>query len=467
MTSRGIAVPTHYPVAAFSLLADAATIAGSLWVISWLYGMPWHATYNVVVVGVISLFLLFAFFYGLYHNGAGVAARREFGHLLLAWLTTILGLLLLAYGLKVSEEYSRRLFLTWFTLVPLLLFLWRGWSRIILGAIRGSHTQKVAIVGAEDLGVNLARRLLGAPWIGLEPVGFYDDRAPTGTRPLAQEPVQVIGNLNTLVNHARAGQVTQIFITLPMSAQKRIKNLIVKLSNTTASVYLVPDILMLGLLNAKWASVGDLPVVSIVDTPLYGLHSWVKRLEDIILATLILLLIALPMIAIAIGVKLSTPGPIIFKQRRYGLGGEEIEVWKFRTMTVVEDGSTHLTQATRNDPRVTRFGTLLRRTSLDELPQFINVLRGGMSIVGPRPHALIHNEQYRKLIHGYMLRHKVKPGITGLAQVAGWRGETEVLDKMEKRVQYDLTYIQNWSLWLDLKIILKTLLVGFSSKKAY
>ena len=172
------------------------------------------------------------------------------------------------------------------------------------------------------------------------------------------------------------------------------------------------------------------------------------------------------MIVIAIGVKLSSRGPIIFRQQRYGWRGDKIDVWKFRTMRVAEVGADVI-QVTKSDPRVTRFGAFLRHRSLDELPQFINVLQGRMSIVGPRPHALVHNEQYRKLIHGYMLRHKVRPGITGLAQVKGWRGETEVLDKMEKRVEYDLVYIQNWSLWLDLKIILMTVFVGFTSKSAY
>ncbi|HEY9847420.1 MAG TPA: exopolysaccharide biosynthesis polyprenyl glycosylphosphotransferase, partial [Candidatus Caenarcaniphilales bacterium] len=172
------------------------------------------------------------------------------------------------------------------------------------------------------------------------------------------------------------------------------------------------------------------------------------------------------MILIALGVKVSSPGPILFKQRRYGLNGQEILVYKFRSMTVMEDGETVL-QAKRNDFRITKFGAFLRRTSLDELPQFINVLQGRMSIVGPRPHAVAHNEQYRKLISGYMLRHKVKPGITGCAQVHGFRGETDTLDKMQKRVEYDLQYLKNWSLGLDLQIIFKTALVFFHNRNAY
>jgi putative colanic acid biosynthesis UDP-glucose lipid carrier transferase len=223
---------------------------------------------------------------------------------------------------------------------------------------------------------------------------------------------------------------------------------------------------MFDLLHASWGNVGDLPVVSISETPFYGVDGFVKRVEDIILSGLFLLLVAIPMIFIAIGVKLSSSGPIIFRQHRYGLRGNEIDVWKFRTMTVSENNDK-VVQAKKSDPRVTRFGAFLRRTSLDELPQLINVLQGKMSLVGPRPHAVAHNEQYRKQVDRYMLRHKVKPGITGLAQVNGWRGETDTLDKMQKRIEFDLAYIQNWSLFLDLKIIYQTMFKVFYDKNAY
>jgi putative colanic acid biosynthesis UDP-glucose lipid carrier transferase len=211
---------------------------------------------------------------------------------------------------------------------------------------------------------------------------------------------------------------------------------------------------------------GGMPMISVFDTPFYGVDGWLKRTEDLVLGTLILLLICVPMLAIAIGVKISSPGPVLFKQRRYGLNGKIVEVWKFRSMTVCEDGDK-VVQASKNDARVTRFGAFIRRTSLDELPQFINVLQGSMSIVGPRPHAVAHNEQYRRLIHGYMLRHKVKPGITGWAQISGWRGETDTLEKMQKRIEFDLEYVRNWSLWLDLKIIMLTVIRGFSGSNAY
>lgn len=223
---------------------------------------------------------------------------------------------------------------------------------------------------------------------------------------------------------------------------------------------------MFDLLRSRWRIIDGIPAVSIYETPFKSVEGLVKRAADIVFSCLAIAIMALPMVIIAIGIRFSSPGPVIFKQRRYGVHGEQIEVWKFRTMTVCEDGSD-VPQARRNDPRITRFGVFLRKTSLDELPQFFNVLQGTMSVVGPRPHAVVHNEYYRSRIQGYMLRHKVKPGITGLAQVSGFRGETDTLDKMEGRIRLDLEYIGNWSPLLDLKIVLLTIIKGFVGKRAY
>jgi putative colanic acid biosynthesis UDP-glucose lipid carrier transferase len=245
-----------------------------------------------------------------------------------------------------------------------------------------------------------------------------------------------------------------------------LRNLLVGLSDSTASVYVVPDIFTLDLLGSRPVSLGEIHTISVFENPFYGVDGWLKRLEDIVLATLILIVIAIPMLVIAIAVKLTSPGAVIFRQRRYGLDGRDIEVWKFRSMSVSEDGPD-VPQARRNDARVTRLGAFLRRTSLDELPQFINVLQGRMSVVGPRPHAVAHNEMYRTLIRGYMLRHKVKPGITGWAQVNGWRGETDTLDKMERRVEHDLWYIRNWSAFLDIRIVVLTIARGFVGRNVY
>jgi putative colanic acid biosynthesis UDP-glucose lipid carrier transferase len=296
--------------------------------------------------------------------------------------------------------------------------------------------------------------------------GIYDDRKASRRHQLSQEFGAVRGDLEQLLADAKAGKLDIIYIALPLRAEPRISSILDKLADTTASVYVVADFFVFELLHAQWSNVGDIPVVSIFETPFHGIDGLLKRIEDLALSILIVTLIALPMLFIAIGVKLTSRGPIFFRQRRYGLNGEEIRILKFRTMTVCEDGGT-VQQATRADPRVTKFGAFLRRTSLDELPQFLHVLTGTMSIVGPRPHAVVHNELYRCKIRGYMLRHKVKPGITGWAQVNGWRGETDTLEKMEKRVAHDLDYIRHWRLGWDLKIIALTIFGAGKSDNAY
>jgi len=468
LASKRVGKPRQSKLVMFTRITDAAIVGGSLWLLLLVYGVPWSAEYSLVLACSIGLFTFFSETQDVYRSWRGAPLWQEGVRLWWAWIGVILGLLFLAYMSKQSAEYSRRVIMTWFLLVPVLLTIWRSVLHLCVGVLRqrGINTQTVAIVGARDLGVRLVQTVNRAPWMGFKICGFYDDRAPNGSRPLASEPVGVVGNINELIEDARAGKIDVIYITLPMRAERRIQQIVSRLSDTTVSVYMIPDFFMFDLMNANWAHVGDLPSVSIYETPFYGVDSWIKRVEDIIVSSVILMFIALPMLVIGLMVKLGSPGPVLFKQYRYGLQGQKIEVWKFRTM-VVSDEEDNVTQATQHDPRLTRLGGFLRRTSLDELPQFINVLQGRMSIVGPRPHAVLHNEQYRKLIDGYMLRHKVKPGITGWAQINGWRGETQTLEKMRSRVEFDLAYIRNWSLWLDVKIIMTTIFKGFKGENAY
>jgi len=304
------------------------------------------------------------------------------------------------------------------------------------------------------------------PWLGLNFVGMYDDRSPARRHRFARVPCAFSGTIDDLVRDAREGKIDIVYIGLPLRAEGRIGAALQELADTTATVYLAADLLTYDLMHARWHQIADIPLVSIYESPFSGVAGWLKRLEDIVLGTLILSFIAVPMLLIALGIKLTSRGPVFFRQRRFGLNAKEIRVLKFRTMTVCEDGPV-ITQATKNDVRVTRFGRFLRKTSLDELPQFIQVLTGAMSIVGPRPHAVAHNEAYRSLIRGYMLRHKVKPGITGWAQVNGFRGETDTLEKMEKRVRYDLDYIASWYLAWDLKIIFLTVFGSGKNQSAY
>ena len=295
-------------------------------------------------------------------------------------------------------------------------------------------------------------------------LAFFDDRSPARCGYLFRS--EFGGNLDTLLERAKRNQIDRIYIAIPMIANQRINEILRSFSDTTVETFIVPDFYAYRLSLPSVEKVGDMFAFSVFGSPFTGYKAFIKRIEDLIIGSMILLMISPIMAAIAIGIKLTSKGPVFFKQDRYGLGGETIKVWKFRSMKVMENSAV-VTQATKNDPRVTPFGAFLRRTSLDELPQFINVLQGTMSIVGPRPHAVAHNEQYRQIVDNYMIRQKVKPGITGLAQISGYRGETDTLDKMEKRVHFDIQYMQTWSLKLDLKIIFMTIFKGFVGETAY
>jgi putative colanic acid biosynthesis UDP-glucose lipid carrier transferase len=383
--------------------------------------------------------------------------------ILTGW-AAVIGLLgLLGWATRTLEVFDQEVLLAWALATPAALFVAHRLLPVVLPRVLAVEgMRKVAVIaGANDLGRKLAERL-DDPMLGVRFAGFFDDRAAGRLQNVPE--AQNLGGLSRLADYARSHHVDTIYIALPMASQPRILKLLEDLRDTTASIYFVPDIFVSDLIQARVDSIGGLPVVAVCETPFHGFNGVVKRLSDVFLASAILVAISPLLLAIAIGVKRSSPGPILFKQRRYGVDGRKIVVYKFRSMTVAEDGDV-VRQATRNDSRVTRFGAFLRRTSLDELPQFINVLQGRMSVVGPRPHAVAHNEMYRKLIRGYMIRHKVKPGVTGLAQVSGFRGETDTVEKMKGRIDYDLTYLRNWSLLLDLQIILKTVVVVLGKDK--
>ena len=374
-------------------------------------------------------------------------------------------LLLLGYATDLHDPFPPTVIIVWLWLAPLALLASNLCFRRllpVLARLQGGR-RRALIVGLNQQGAELALRLERSPYDNIDLLGFFDDRAEERTAP-ANLPIQ--GKLSDIADYAKANNVQLIYICLPMASQPRIIAFLDELRDTTASVYFVPDLFVTDIIQGRMSHVGRMPVVSVCETPFTGLNRIIKRASDVLMALTILLMISPLLIAIAIAVKLTSAGPVIFKQRRYGLGGEEILVYKFRSMSVCEDGGV-VKQAQKNDSRLTPIGGFLRKTSLDELPQFINVLQGRMSIVGPRPHAVAHNEMYRKLIKGYMVRHKAKPGITGWAQVNGLRGETETVDKMAARIEYDLDYLRNWSLGLDMKIILMTVGVVFKDQYAY
>lgn len=427
----------------------------------------WSQTNTLAAaIGVVAFFVA-AELNGLYRSWRGSPLRHEAFQAVVAWLFTVPTLLFLAFATKTTEDHSRIVTTAWFSVTPIALVGWRAAFRNALrrARVRGFNTRRVALAGSTAIGERLVKTLLEDPTLGLKIHGVYDDRNRRRYA-IPEELAEFRGSLTQLVEDAKSGIVDIVYIALPLRAEVRITQIVGELADTTVTVHIVPEFYAYDLLHARWATVGDLQVVSIFDSPFQGLGGWLKRVEDLVLSTLIMALIALPMLLIAIVIKVDSHGPVFFRQRRYGLNGKAIHVLKFRTMSVMEDGG-EIRQASAEDSRVTRVGRFLRRTSLDELPQFLNVLRGEMSIVGPRPHAVAHNELYRAKIHGYMLRHKVKPGITGWAQVNGWRGETDTIEKMEKRIEHDLYYIHNWRLEWDLRIIWMTVFGKASRRNAF
>ncbi len=452
---------------AYRLLDAAAIVSATLFATR--YTDNEHLE-NLAVVGATTLIIHMVAIEvsGLYRSWRGSRLSLELWCVLLNWMYTAPAVLGIGLLTKFNAEFSYQTKVAWLIATPLVMVSGRVVLRMVLKNLRkrGFNTRRFAICGVNQLGLQLAKNIESSPELGLELAGFFDDRPPSRNNDVDERECPRAGTLNKLVGLAKSGELDMVFITFPMRAEKRIQDYLDKLGDTTASVYIVPDFFVFQMLHARWNQINGLPVVSVFETPITGIDGVLKRGFDLLVSSLALLLLALPMAIIALLVKRSSPGPVFFRQKRYGLQGEEIRVWKFRSMRA-SDNSKVIKQATKDDDRITPIGRILRRTSLDELPQLLNVLGGSMSLVGPRPHASAHNEQYRSLIDGYMLRHKVKPGITGLAQVNGWRGETETLEKMEKRVEFDHRYIREWTLWMDVKILLQTALVVYKQENAY
>lgn len=421
---------------------------------------------TAISIGLVMALLVFSFF-NVY---ASVRGMGFFKHILiLAQAVSVMGLLMagLAFFTKSGSTFSRTWFLIWMALTLTLLILFRCSLLIALRIMRarGLNERRVVIMGAGILGSRFADTVQQALWTGFRIVTFMDDNAKD--KPGWVHHIPVIQTPENLSAYLTQHDIDEIWLALPLRAEARVKAILHELRHHTINTRFVLDIFGLDLLNHSITDVAGFPVLNIRSSPMTGINRLTKAIEDRILAALILLLISPVLALIALGVKLSSQGPVFFKQHRLGWDGRVIKVYKFRTMVLHQEEEGQVTQATLGDARITPLGRFLRRTSLDELPQFINVLQGRMSIVGPRPHALAHNERYKDSIHTYMLRHHVKPGITGWAQVNGWRGETDTLMKMQKRVEYDLYYINNWSLGFDLKIIFLTFFRGFVNRNAY
>ena len=440
-------------------LLEPVVAAGMLALFHELWGYRMDTV--AVALAILLLVLMFPGVNRFGRTGVGVGID-----IILSWVWVLSVLALLGYATNTLASFDTGMLVAWGIATPLV-----QWALVAIGTAVQRHMASLpearrpaVIIGAGRMGMRVAQMLRLRQAFGHELLGVFDDRS--ADRVNLPEDAVLVGALRQLPEYIEARGVKDVFITLPLTSQPRIQSLLESLQNTTASIHFVPDIFGVSVIQGRLEDMGGVPVVGLMEAPFTGINGFVKRASDIVLSALILILISPLLLVLAIGVKLSSTGPVIFRQRRTGLDGEIIEVYKFRSMRAVDDGAV-VRQATRDDPRITPLGALIRRTSLDELPQFVNVLQGRMSIVGPRPHAVAHNEQYRKLVKAYMARHKVKPGITGWAQVNGLRGETDTLDKMASRIEYDLEYLRNWTLGLDLLIIARTVKLVFRDRSAY
>ncbi len=441
---------------------DALSGPVSFLLISWYHGVspPYP---REVALSLFCLILIVAHHLGIYRSWRFSSPRQELSRILSACAAVYFILLVLVYFFSISHWFSRLVLVQWMIGWPVLVILQRSLIRAILRVLRrkGWNIKNIVIVGANDIGRILANRIRENPWSGTELLGFFDDR----NSGILEYPL--LGKINHLSSFLTTHHVDIVYIALPLEEQARIPEILRCLSDSNVSIYVIPDFLFIDMMIGGYLTYfEDLPVVALEESPLIGLNRLTKRTFDLVVSLFFLVVLAPVLGFVAVAIRMSGPGPVIFRQWRYGLNGHPIQVYKFRTMTVCEDGY-EFCQATRNDPRVTRFGSFLRKYSLDELPQLFNVVAGSMSMVGPRPHPAAMNEQYRRLLPGYMLRHKVKPGITGLAQIHGYRGETDTLEKIEKRLQYDLEYIRTWSVWSDVHILLATIYKGAWRTNAY
>lgn len=456
-------VHTHGPslIELFRIL-DAAVLVASLWAVCWWFGLAWNRDGALAAVLGVAFFFLAATHLRLYRSWRISPLRDELGRLLLCCIAAYLGLVATFQGLVFWPDLPRMVLPAWALAAAILL----GTGRVVVRSalrivrIRGGNFRTAAIVGANDTAQRIAEQLQNSAWMGMRVLGIFDDEPDPG--------VPANGGLQSLHALVAAGEVDTVYITLPLGDQPVIRALLAVMRDSAVTVSYVVDVSEFGpSLSPRWEVVGGMPTVSLIDNPQQGVHGLAKRIFDAVLSGTALVLLAPLLLLIAAAIKLTSPGPAVFAQRRHGQAGREFTIYKFRTMTVVEDGKTAFRQASRGDARITRLGAFLRRTSLDELPQLVNVLLGHMSLVGPRPHPVALNEAQRKQIEGYMLRHKVKPGVTGWAQINGFRGETDTPEKMEGRVRYDLEYINSWSLWLDVRILWLTLFRIIGDRNAH
>ena len=450
-------------------VVDFFLVAGLLYLLAaakyFYFGGGLHPDLHVTVALVGAAILQFlASVSEFYRSITERTNSKHITRIVLIWLITCALVLLWGFVVGETDKFARSVIGLWFALTPMVLIAWHLMIRMAVASIRANSASDVVVFGAGEVGEKFAREVRQSPWLGYKIAGFFDDKIAQGET-VAGMPV--LGSIAEGIELAKKSQWRKAYIALPLKAQDKIEEIIDQLADSAVDIELIPDIFGFELINAKISQIGSLPVIALQASPISGYNAALKRLMDIVVSAAILAITSPLLLTIALAIKIENPNlPIIFKQRRCGLNGKEVIVWKFRTMTVLEDGD-RVEQAKQNDTRTTKLGKFLRRLSLDELPQLFNVISGSMSLVGPRPHAITHAKNFRRVAPTYMRRHLVKPGITGWMQINGMRGEVDSDSIIHKRAELDLYYVQNWSLWLDIKIIALTALREFSNKRAY
>jgi len=453
------------------LLALAATSALMVWWLGDDISSIHRQNYFGATLFTIVFYAGLAEVMGAHDPDVRFSVRQSWGRLLTAWLSTSMFMLTLSFLLKNSEDFSRAWAVGWFFGGAVSLCLVRsigiGWMRSMKRT--GVYNQRVAIFGAGSQGNRLARYIMSNDKLTIDLVGFFDDRTPQrlGTE---ERALDVHGNLADLIALIRSGSVDQVIVALPWSAETRLQEVVGELAITPVRIRLAPDLASFAFAQRAVVLLGDLPVMTLFERPISGMDHIVKRLEDLILAGAGLIMMAPVLLIVAIAIKLDSKGPVFFRQEREGFNNRRFWIWKFRSMYQDHSQFDHIQQARKDDPRITRVGQFIRRFSIDELPQLFNVIAGEMSMVGPRPHApstRAGDRLFGDVVKTYAARHKVKPGITGWAQVSGWRGETDTEEKLIKRLEHDLFYIENWSIMMDFYILLRTVATLPFHSRAY
>ena len=447
-------------VAEFMAVGGAAVVIASI-ILGSVSPELGRAYFNAIFIGAI-FYAGLADMIGAYDVDVRFSLRRAWGRVLTAWAATAMFMLTMGFLFKISETYSRAWAILWFFGGAAALCLVRASGTLWLRRLkrRGVFNQRVAIFGAGPQGHRLAQYVLGNEKLTIDLLGFFDDRAAERiAADNGDAPVALNGNLEGLLQAIRLGLVDQVIVALPWAAETRIQDVVARLAITPIRIRLAPDLASFAFSQRPMVMLGDLPVMTLFERPISGIDQWVKKAEDFILGLIITLVFAPLLLIIAIAIKLDSRGPVFFRQPREGFNNRKFHIWKFRSMHQDSGEVDDIRQAQRNDPRVTSVGRFLRRASLDELPQLFNVIAGEMSLVGPRPHAAstrAGDRPFGEVVATYAARHKVKPGMTGWAQVCGWRGETDTEEKLVRRLEHDLHYIENWSVLFDLYILLRT-----------